>query len=250
MRELRIGIDKIRNVGTVSFDLEWTKNFRKKNESRPFCFSFVFLPKDFDVSVTDARRIRFGVWAFYIDSQDEGKELVRAANMIWGKIIKGASGPIVVGHQISSDFAVLMNYACQAPKSHIALARSAWRQRKESTSTTSVLDTRYDGECFFTGDSRRLVDVCNESNLLVTQPELQSSMTAMQYKYYSTGDYHIRERLQILNVRHSLSSAVLAHVIRSGIRRKIPLNLNNAIHEQLASSISYLSSEQFQSTLT
>jgi hypothetical protein len=251
MREICIGVDDLSAFGTASFDLEWTKNFRQKNGSGPFCFSFVFLPRNFDICVSDARRIRFGVWAFYVDHPDEAPYLIEAADSIWGHIIGGVNIPLIVGHQISTDLAILLNHHHLADRPHIRAARSAWRDRKLPLipGAVPVVDTRYDGECVFNGKSRRLVDVCTECNLGVTQPELSSSMTAMQRQYYETSDWHIREKLQILNIRHSLSSAVLAQIIRSGVRPRRKLNLNQAIHEYLSPDFAYLSTDQFRATL-
>lgn len=54
---------------------------------------------------------------------------------------------------------------------------------------------------------RRLVDVCTGLSLDVTQPELaRTSMPAWHRQWLNEG----RERISVLNLRHSLSTAQVA----------------------------------------
>jgi hypothetical protein len=74
-----------------------------------------------------------------------------------------------------------------------------------------VLDTRYDAGHLLAGASRRLVDVATELGLDVTQPELRgSSMTKLHRAWIDTGAVQARERISVLNLRHSLSTALVA----------------------------------------
>lgn len=55
------------------------------------------------------------------------------------------------------------------------------------------------------------VDVCAELRLDVTQPELRgSSMTALHRRWPQDGDVAAREKITVLNLRHSLSTPTRA----------------------------------------
>jgi hypothetical protein len=57
------------------------------------------------------------------------------------------------------------------------------------------LDTRYDAGHLLASQSRRLVGVCVEVRLDVTQPELRgTSMTALHRRWLQDGDVAARER--------------------------------------------------------
>jgi hypothetical protein len=83
-------------------------------------------------------------------------------------------GGLVAGHQLCSDLAILAAGAAVPPPA-VAAASAAWRQRRQETSGLSrFLDTRYDAGHILTGQSHRLVDVCADLRLDVTQPELRA----------------------------------------------------------------------------
>ncbi|MCA1681975.1 MAG: hypothetical protein LC700_02295, partial [Actinobacteria bacterium] len=86
----------------------------------------------------------------------------------------------ITGHQFTSDLAVLAN-ASPDPLPAVATARETWLDRRNhDLADRRVLDTRYDTGHVLSCRSRRLVDVCTELRLDVTQPELRgTSMTAL-----------------------------------------------------------------------
>lgn len=62
------------------------------------------------------------------------------------------------------------------PLTSVGTLRDAWRQRRASRPAyPRVIDTRYDVGHLLSGTSRRLVDVCSELRLDVTQPELRGA---------------------------------------------------------------------------
>lgn len=86
------------------------------------------------------------------------------------------------------------------------------------------------------GHSRRLVDVCTELGLDVTQPELRgTSMTALHRTRLETGDNEARAKISVLNVRHSLSTAYVA-ARTAGLGHWDPkgFNVNRALSEGAA----------------
>ncbi|MGH3938587.1 MAG: hypothetical protein ACRDTG_08100 [Pseudonocardiaceae bacterium] len=101
----------------------------------------------------------------------------------------------------------------------MASARQTWLDRRDHDLTARrVIDTRYDTNHVLSCRSRRLVDVCTELGLDVTQPELRgTSMTALHRTWLTEGIPESRERVSVLNLRHSLSTALVAlPVHRSG----------------------------------
>jgi len=108
-------------------------------------------------------------------------------------------------------------------------------------------DTRYDLDCLLKGKSRRLVDVCAECNMKVTQPEITSSMTKMQNDFLVTQDYTIMERLAILNIRHSLSAAILYSLFSSTPHNSQgTINVNRILYNNIRNHFEYVRGEKFK----
>ena len=231
----------------ISFDLEWTKNYRIKNGSQPFCYSFVLL---------DAARtlpnvpIRFAVFASYIQCKEETSDLIAHADTTLGQLLQDYPDAAIVGHQLSSDISVILNHESGQNSPHFSKIREAWHTRRQSLfATPIVFDTRYDLEGFLTGPSRRLVDVCEECNLLVMQPEIAASMTKMQNDYLLSQDSTIYEKLMTLNIRHSLSAALLYSFFLSGHLRTHSLNVNQTLFANLRHELGYIRSDPFRALL-
>ena len=108
-----------------------------------------------------------------------------------------------------------------------------------------VIDTRYDVDRLTPIASRRLVDVAGDLGLDVTQPELaKGSMTKLHKTYLETHQADIFEKLAVLNLRHSLSTALIA-AIYLGAAVPRPLNVNNLLSDHLACNFDYVNSSEF-----
>ena len=195
----------------IGFDAEWTKNYKIKNGNIPFCFSAVSVrEKDFSIEKLLSGSILFEYIQYYCEDNNELKKLISKANYILSEIMNNLNNCILCGHQLSSDFNVFLNIARAYnfnEADSIARIISLWRERKTKT---EIFDTRYDISRSFLGKSRRLVDMCIDFNLDVRQPELgNSSMTKLQNHYYDINETTIRERLSVMNLRHSFSATVL-----------------------------------------
>lgn len=243
-------LDALPRTLVVSFDLEWTKNYRIPNGSQPFCFSFVFLHETRMHSQSD-RLLQFGLAARYVHHRYEIPRLIAEADALLRPIMARKSPTLIVGHQLSSDLAVLLNHASTVPRNNIARLRDAWRQRQRHSMAVpvGVFDTRYDVGDFINTTSRRLVDVCLDCNLDVRQPEVQSSMTAMQNTLFETHNTDTLERLMVLNIRHSLSAALVYRCYRARRRYQPPLNVNYLIHNNLCHQVDYIGGDQFAALL-
>jgi len=148
-------------------------------------------------------------------------------------------------NQFTSDLATLAN-AAQAPPPSVAAARAAWLGRHHDAEPHRIVDTRYDTGHVLGCASRRLVDVCTDLGLDVTQPELRGSMTAMHRAWLEHGDCELRERISVLNLRHSLSAALVA--LRAGGQGRWTgtLNVNRLLADGLAGRFNWLHSPTFQ----
>lgn len=236
-------------VRVASIDVEWTKNYRVRNGNRPFCYSVVWLDVPDTGTPADLGETPFGYTSTYVEDVGETAALVRSAAATLRTV--AASADVITGHQLCSDLAVLAANA-DHPHQPVGDARTAWKRRRTpAENAPRYLDTRFDAGHLLTGASRRLVDVCTELGLDVTQPELRgTSMTALHRRWVEQGDSQARERISVLNVRHSLSTAyVAAHA--AGLGRWDPqgLNVNRILAHNTAGAWSWLTSPTFTDLL-
>ncbi|MDG4797184.1 hypothetical protein [Micromonospora sp. WMMD1082] len=233
----------------ASVDVEWSKNYRIKNGNRAFCYSIVWLavPAS-DQPVRLAGGMPFWSTSVYLDHDEERPELVEAAAADIGAAV--ASADLIVGHQLCSDLAVLAANAGDAVPAAVPAARRAWHERRADPARR-VVDTRFDAGHVLSGASRRLVDVCGELRLDVTQPELaRKSMTALHRDWLERGDTEARERVTVLNLRHSLSAAYVALRAAGHLTWRAPLNVNANLAAQWAGRVAWLDHPTFRELLT
>jgi hypothetical protein len=231
----------------ASMDVEWSKNYRVKGGNVPFCFSvaWLLLPDGYS-AITDTT----GFWytSAYVEADGERGELITAADSALGCITSHAA--LISGHQLCSDLAVLAASA-GGKRMAIEVARDAWRQRCRAGPGSPVwLDTRYDTGNVLACQSRRLVDVCAELRLDVTQPELRgASMTALHRRWIERGDIIAREKITVLNLRHSLSTAIVA-ARAAGLAHWEPgLNVNRLLAVQLGGKLAWTANPAFTALL-
>jgi hypothetical protein len=241
----------VRQPGTLliaAVDVEWSKNYRVRGGNVPFCYSAVWLTLPQRAGVASLDKSSFWYTAAYVQDANETKELVATADRTLTGLLGHAD--LLAGHQLSSDLAVLAA-AANAPLSGVAAARTAWHERRLTLdSGRRILDTRYDAGHVLLCASRRLVDVCADLQLDVTQPELRgTSMTALHRQWLETGDMAAREKIAVLNLRHSLSTAlVAAHA--AGLGSWQPgLNVNRLLAQELGEAYGWLASPAFDALL-
>jgi hypothetical protein len=191
---------------TAAIDVEWSKNYRICGGNVPFCYSVVWLA----LSREDVRPGSFGFWytSAYAHGTGETGDLVASADSALLTTLERAS--LIAGHQLSSDLAILAA-AASAPLLGVTAAQVAWRRRGQLLpGGPRLLDTRYDTGHVLRCPSRRLVDVCAELRLDVTQPELRgTSMTALHRRWLERQETSAREKVTVLNLRHALSTALV-----------------------------------------
>lgn len=229
----------------LGIDLEWTKNYRIKNGNKPFCFSFVYFESIKNFLMVE-RDLKFGFELYYIENEKEIFSLVNKIESRLKRFLKQEIKTYIVGHQLSSDISVILNLKERPKLNNITKLKKMWRGRKNSRGKKlKVFDTRYDLEKFLTGKSRRLVDVCGELGLDVTQNEIRGSMTKMQNSFLSNGDLSIFEKIAVLNLRHSLSAATLFNLFLNNQRVKKNINMNKVIYHNAKNHFHYLNQDSF-----
>lgn len=229
----------------VALDVEWTKNYKMKNGSRPFCYSLVLLhwPQGGDDLTTYPAT--FGFKSVYVTRAEDEPALIASLNSDLQAWL--ASDSVLTGHQLSSDLSVVKNAANLAALPGVDGAYDLWRTRRQEGGR--VFDTRYDVDHLPLGASRRLVDVCGDLKLDVTQPELaRGSMTKVHRDYLEGGDELLREQLLTLNIRHSLSTALVA-CLGLGLVGMGAVNVNQLVHQEMWDLVEYVRSESFQALL-
>lgn len=236
-------------VRIASVDVEWTKNYRTKNGQRPFCYSVVWI--DLPASGTaDLATAPFEWTSVYVEEPGEMDTLIRhAANTVEAA---AKSADIITGHQFCADLAVLEANAPQDSIKVLQEARAQWKRRREADVDSSrYMDTRYDAGHLLTGTSRRLVDVCTELGLNVTQPELlKVSMPAWHRRWLEEGQAEGRERVSVLNLRHFLSTAyVAARTAGLGQWPGAGLNVNQALADGAKGAWDWLDHPTFTALL-
>lgn len=225
----------------AALDVEWTKNYRIKNGLRPFCYSITILQVPSHGDRPDKYPANFWFRSVYTSSKDEEPELIAELDSDLSQCLR--DNVTLTGHQLSSDLSVVRNVPVSTP--YIDRAYIDWKSRK-SDKKLMIFDTRYDIDHIVRGKSRRLVDVCEELLLDVTQPELtNSSMTRLHNIYLTNLDDQIREKLAVLNIRHSLSTAVVAS-LGLGMVDKVPRNINHLLQIELEEKLQYVNSPTFR----
>jgi hypothetical protein len=228
----------------VGFDVEWTKNYQVRNGSRPFCYSIAIVAMPTTKGPLSDIAQYFGYKIVYLDHPAEEQQLVNAADADLAAAIEARQ--LLVGHQVTSDIGVLKAASASAtPGVDDALA--LWHDRRTHT-TTRFLDTRYDVDHLLSQPSRRLVDVCAELRLDVLQPEIRGSMTKVHRTFLERGDETLREKLMVLNLRHSLSSCLVA-LLALELAEPDDVDVNALLIDELWDQLDYVRSGTLQSLL-
>lgn len=226
----------------AAVDVEWMKNYRIRNGNRPFCYSIVWLTRAGD-------GLAFRYVSAYVESQEETQHLIEEADRDLAGLLEEPA--VITGHQLCADLAILFN-ASYRPTPGVAALRELWHARRTDRPVhgpARLVDTRYDIGHRLTGRSRRLVDVATELGLDVTQPELRgTSMTALHRRWLAERDPQARERITVLNLRHSLSTALLA-LPAAGAAVPAAVNVNELLHAHLADTYGWMRSPTFTQLL-
>jgi len=228
----------------VGFDVEWTKNYKIKNGSRPFCYSIAVIALPTSRGLLGDVSQFFGYKLVYVDNPTEEQALIEAADQDLSAAI--AANQILVGHQVTSDLGVLKAASCSGTPG-VDRALALWHGRREQAAP-EVVDTRYDVDHLLTQPSRRLVDVCADLCLDVCQPEIRGSMTKLHREFVEGAQELLREKLMVLNLRHSLSSCLVA-LLALDVAEHDPVDVNALLIEELWDQLDYVRNGTLESLL-
>jgi len=229
----------------ASIDVEWTKNYKVRNGNVPFCWSVIWLQVRDGTAIPVPRDFAFT--SVYVTGGSETQELISGADAQIGRML--ARADMLVGHQVSSDLAVLRSASVE-PLPAVDELRARWHARRGPGVGLAVVDSRYDAGGILRGASRRLVDVCTELGLDVTQPELaRTSMTALHRRWLDCGDLSARERISVLNLRHGLSAGYVALRSAGLAGWGGNLNVNRVLDRQLGGAFAWLATPVFRALL-
>ena len=232
----------------AAVDVEWSKNYRTSGGNIPFCFSVAWLPLPAAGECTVTDTSPFWYTSAYVQTDQERGDLVAAAD---GALeCTAGCATLIAGHQLCSDLGVLAAASGRETPA-ITAAAAAWRQRRHAPPGQPVfLDTRYDAGHVLACRSRRLVDVCADLRLEVTQPELRgTSMTALHRRWTEHGDITAREKITVLNLRHSLSTALVASRAAGLARWQPGLNVSRLLASQLGGRLGWTADPVFTALL-
>lgn len=232
----------------ASIDVEWTKNYRIKNGNRPFCYSVIYVAVPDTAAPVDLSELPFSYTSVYVEDPDETSALLASASDAVRTAFRAADR--VTGHQFTSDLGVLAN-ASPDPLPAVTTARETWLDRRNhDLADRLVIDTRYDTDHVLNCRSRRLVDVCTELRLDVTQPELRgTSMTALHRAWLTDRAAEARDRVSVLNLRHSLSTALVALRTTNRACWTGTLNVNRLLATGLDGAFTWLDHPTFTDLL-
>jgi hypothetical protein len=233
----------------AAMDVEWSKNYRIRGGNVPFCYSVVWLTCPTSSTSGPLDGARFWYTSTYVEDPGERPGLITMADRVLACLMPSAS--LIAGHQFCSDLAVLTATSSGVRQSAITAATAAWRQRRQSPpGQPGFLDTRYDAGHILGCQSRRLVDVCTDLELDVTQPELRgTSMTALHRRWLEDGDITAREKISVLNLRHSLSTAMVAARAAGLARWQRGLRVNQILADGLDGSFGWTAHPEFATLL-
>lgn len=90
----------------VALDVEWTKNFRVRGASKPFCYSWAIIDLAHVDSLEDQSLLEFGFKSVHLELEDE---VPRLLEMIESDIASSRtlSSLTFAGHQLCADLSVL-----------------------------------------------------------------------------------------------------------------------------------------------
>jgi len=234
----------------IGIDTEWVKNYKIRNGNIPFCFSIVVIKNNIRYNIFK-EEIKFEYLQYYSESIDQTNDLIINFN---SALIKLSSSKypsnIICGHQLCSDLSTFFNYGRYMKLNNLCGIKNfinKWNNRNVNENI-NFIDTRYDLINNKFGKSRRLVDLCVDIGLKVTQIELGSkSMTKMYKDYLVSHDNNICEKLSILNLRHNLSTILLFILAQQIQYSHKKLNVNSILTKNLSSDFMWVNSNEFLS---
>ncbi len=226
----------------AAMDLEWSRNLHIPGGNVPFCYSVTSLV--LPGAETQLDTAPFWYTSAYIRDASQTQDLITSASRTLATLLTRAS--LVAGHQFGSDLAALAR-ASRHTVTGLEAARTAWRQRRLALpGQARIIDTCYDTDHILTCNSRRLADICKNLGLLATQPELRhASRATLRHRSIQPEGAGARDKVTVLNLRHSLCTALIAAHATGVGSWPGTLDINRLLTTRLAGSFGWLSDPAF-----
>jgi len=242
----------------VAIDTEWAKNWRAEEKVIPFCCSFHTIYIDNALSTIDLDDICMESEIYFRSQTDSTQGYIDKVEQILSSYIDYDT--IFVGHQLSSDLYTFVQNSKNKLDNTLYLIESLrLRKKKGSGKMLSVIDTRYDIKNRIRGNGgEKLRNVSLKYKVYAIQNELNEvSLTKMYNQYVIDGDVEKREKLSVMNWRHSFQTALICLLdmypdclIHNKKFDQDFLVTNDIIQEMGKSKFRYLNSEEYNRSCT
>lgn len=242
----------------VAIDTEWAKNWRAEEKVVPFCCSFHTIYLEGIKDIIDIDNVSMSSETYFRSREDSIQDYIDKVDLLVSRYM--TEGTAFVGHQLSSDLHTFVQQSKKPLKNIPCLIESLrFRKKSDKAATFSMFDTRYDIKNRIRGGGgEKLRNVSLRYKVYAIQNELNNtSLTKMYNQYVIDRDVTKREKLTVMNWRHSFQTA-LVYLI--DIYPKNPiynkkfdgefLVTNDIILEMGGNTFGYLSSEEYLRSCT
>ncbi len=243
----------------VAIDTEWAKNWKAKEKVVPFCCSFhtIYLGGILDTIVLNDLYMESEI--YFRSQNDSTQDYIDKVEKILSSYIDNDT--IFIGHQLSSDLHTFVHNSSNRLGNILWLIESIRlrKNRNVNKKILSVIDTRYDIKNRIKGNGgEKLRNVSLRYKVYAVQNELnEMSLTKMYNHYISDGDFEKREKLSIMNWRHSFQTALVClldmypdRLIYNAKFNENFLVTNDIIQEMGKDVFRYLNSEEYKYSCT
>lgn len=242
----------------VAIDTEWAKNWKAEEKVVPFCCSFHTIYIDNILGTINLDDVCMESETYFRSHADSTQGYIDKVEKILFSYIN--DNTIFVGHQLSSDLHTFVQNSKNRLDNVLYLIESLrLRKKKDAGEILNVIDTRYDIKNRIRGNGgEKLRNVSLRYRVYAIQNELNEiSLTKMYNQYVIDGDVEKREKLSVMNWRHSFQTALVClldmHPSCLIYNKKFDqdfLVTNDIIQEMGKSKFGYLNSEEYNRSCT
>ncbi len=240
----------------VAIDTETAKNWRSTIKFIPFCasfFSIYYDSKNINQAI-DIENLYIECEVYFRDNEHSTSDYLKNVNNMIGRYLNSPVKTTIVGHQLTIDLFSLKNMSSEKLDNVELLIERCKKRKMQENDNLQVDDTRYDIQNRIIGEEK-LRTVSLRLNIFAVQNELEKLSLTKQYnKYIGDNDTLKRERLIIMNLRHSFQTALVwlrdaVYSEESNIYKSNFITTNDMIYKLCKKSIGYVSTSEFSETL-
>lgn len=243
----------------VAIDTEWAKNWKAEEKVVPFCCSFhtIYLDDITDPIVLEDPCMESEM--YFRSKRDSTQDYIDKVEKILSSYIN--EDTLFVGHQLSSDLHTFVQNSTKRLDSLSLLIESLRLRKNKNTDrrVLNVMDTRYDIKNRLRGNGgEKLRNVSLRCKVYAIQNELnEMSLTKMYNQYILDGDVLKREKLSVMNWRHSFQTSLICLLDMnpgySIYNKKFDDNFlvtNDIMQEMGKDAFNYINSDEYNHSCT